>query len=188
MHVHAIVFSAWVGLLAVQAALVSQGKVGVHRRVGRLGAGLLPIMVVTGLMTAVRGARDGWNPGGPYPDALSFMFVGIADMIVFTGLTSAGLALRGRPDLHKRLMLLGTIGGLMWPAIARMPLVAGRFGLMFGLLTGPRAGTGGPRLDCRGACSMADSHSRRRRARDVSLRVAVGNSAAWRSFAAWVIQ
>ena len=188
VHVHAIVFSAWAGLLVVQAALVSQGKVAVHRRVGRLGAGLLPIMVVTGLMTAVRGARDGWNPGGPYPDALSFMFVGIADMIVFTGLTSAGLALRGRPDLHKRLMLLGTIGGLMWPAITRMPLVAGRFGLMFGLLTAlvlaPAvrdwiAGARARWLTLTVGVGVLATFP---------LRVAVGNSAEWRSFAAWVIQ
>jgi hypothetical protein len=32
-------------------------------------------------------------------------------------------------------MVLGTMGGLMWPAITRMPVVAGRFPLMFALLS-----------------------------------------------------
>jgi hypothetical protein len=146
------------------------------------------VMVVTGLSTAVRGARDGWNPGGPYPDALSFMFVGIADIAVFTALTTGGLVWRSRPDVHKRLMLLGTIGGLMWPAITRMPLVAGRFPLMFGLLTVLVL-----------APAVHDFFTRSR-ARWLSLgiglgvlatfplRVAIGNSVAWRAFAAWLIE
>jgi hypothetical protein len=50
--------------------------------------------------------------------------VNVADLLVFAFLTAAGLALRSRPEIHKRLMLLGTIGGLMWPAITRMPVVA----------------------------------------------------------------
>ena len=188
MHVHALLFSGWVGLLVVQAALVSRDRVATHRRLGRLGMGLLPIMLATGLLTSVKGARDGWNPGGPFPDALSFMFVGIADIAVFTALTAAGLALRGRPDFHKRLMLLGTIGGLMWPAITRMPVVAGRVPLMFGLLTALVL-----------APAVRDVLARSR-ARWLSLgvglgvlatfplRTAIGNSDAWRAFAAWLIE
>lgn len=63
------------------------------------------------------------------------MIVGVADIAVFTGLAVAGLAWRRRPDVHKRLMLLATLGGLMWPAITRMPIVAGRFVPMFALLS-----------------------------------------------------
>ena len=36
--------------------------------------------------------------------------------------------------MHKRLMFLGTIGGLAWPAIVRMPYIAPRPGAMFGVL------------------------------------------------------
>jgi hypothetical protein len=188
VHVHAVLFSGWVGLLVVQAGLVSVGNVTTHRQLGRVGAGLMMVMVLTGLLTATRGARDGWNPGGPYPDALSFMFVGIADVTVFTVLTASGLAWRNRPDVHKRLMLLGTIGGLMWPAITRMPIIAGRFPLMFALLTTLVL-----------APAVRDFLARSR-ARWLSLgvgvavlatfpvRIAIGNSAAWRAFAAWVVQ
>jgi hypothetical protein len=188
VHVHAVLFSVWVGLLVVQATLVSLDHVTTHRRLGRVGAGLVPVMVLTGLSTAVRGARDGWNPGGPYPDALSFMFVGIADIAVFAALTAGGLVWRNRPDVHKRLMLLGTIGGLMWPAITRMPLVAGRFPSMFGLLT------------VLVLAPAARDFLSRSRARWLSLgiglgvlatfplRVAIGTSVAWRAFAAWVIE
>jgi hypothetical protein len=188
VHVHAVLFSVWVGLLVVQATLVSLGHVTTHRRLGHVGAGLVPVMVVTGLSTAVRGARDGWNPGGPYPDALSFMFVGIADVAVFAVLAAGGLVWRSRPDVHKRLMLLATIGGLMWPAITRMPLIAGRLPLMFGLLT------------MLVLAPAVHDFLTRSRARWLSLgiglgvlatfpiRVAIGNSVAWRAFAAWVIE
>jgi len=40
--------AGWVALLVVQAGLVSYGNGAVHRRVGRPGAGLLPVMVITG--------------------------------------------------------------------------------------------------------------------------------------------
>ena len=167
---------------------ISRGRLSIHRRLGRVGAGLVMVMVVTGLSTAVRGARDGWNPGGPYPDALSFMFVGIADMAVFSVLTTGGLVWRNRPDVHMRLMVLGTSGGLMWPAITRMPLVAGRFPLMFGLLT------------VLVLAPAVHDFLTRSRARWLSLgiglsvlatfplRVAIGNSVAWRTFAAWIIE
>jgi hypothetical protein len=91
-------------------------------------------------------------------------------------------------DAHKRLMLLATVGGLMWPAITGMPYVAGRPILMFGLF---------------GALVLASA------ARDILLRlrvhpvglrggltilavfpirVAIGLTGSWHAFAAWLIR
>jgi hypothetical protein len=134
LHVHAVVFSAWILLLTVQSSLVAAGRADIHRRLGIAGAILIPIMIVLGCLTAIRGGRDGWNPGGPYHDSLAFMVVGLADIAVFSTFAASGLYFRSRPDTHKRLMVLATVGGLMWPAITRMPYVAGHAPLMFGLL------------------------------------------------------
>ena len=187
VHLHAVAFSGWIVLLAIQGGLVARGRVATHRRLGRIAMGLLPLMLLTGLVTAVTGARAGWNPGGPYRDALSFMFVGVADLIVFTSLTAAGLAVRTRPEFHQRLMLLGTIGGLMWPAITRMPFVAGRLPLMFGLLAtlvlAPAIRDAVVKSPARwlslgvGLAILAT----------FPLRVAIGNSEAWRSLARWIV-
>jgi hypothetical protein len=186
IHLHAIVFSAWIFLFLAQSTLVAAGRTDIHRRLGLAGAVLLPVMIVLGCMTAVRGARDGWNPGGPYPDSLAFMVVGLADILVFSIFVGAGLYYRRRREVHKRLMLLGTLGGLMWPAITRMPLVAGRPALMFGLL-------GSLVL----ASAVRDFLSESR-VHPVSLwgavailaafplRVAIGLTPAWHSFAAWL--
>ena len=126
LHLHAALFTGWICCLVSQAALVTSGNVRLHRRLGRIGAVLIPLMVVVGLAAAVHGARTGFNPRGPYRDALSFMFVGVTDVFVFATLSATGLALTRRPDVHRRLMLLGTTGGLLWPAIARVPGIAGR--------------------------------------------------------------
>ena len=188
VHVHALLFSAWILLFLVQATLIAADRVHVHRRIGIVGAGLAPFMVSVGLMTAMRGARDGWNPGGPYRDSLAFMVVGVVDVLIFAGFVAAGLYFRRRPELHKRLMLLATVGGLMWPAITRMPYVAGRPIVMFTLL---------------GALVLASA------VRDVWLqspvrrvslaggllilaafpiRVAIGRTDNWHALAAWLIR
>lgn len=187
IHTHALVFTTWMLLFLVQNMLVAAGSIRVHRRLGVAGAVLAPVMTILGVLTAIRGAREGWNPGGPYPDSLSFMVVGFADIFVFSCFVAAGLYYRQRPEVHKRLMLLATVGGLMWPAITRMPFVATRPALMFGLL----------------AALVVAPAARDRfvfsRFHPVSLgggllilaafplRVLVGRSVLWHSFAAWLV-
>jgi|SRR5688572_18263830 len=120
VHLHATGFSVWILLLLVQVRLVAAGRTALHKRLGLVAAGLVPFLVVTGIMTAVHGAHGGWTPpGGPFADALGFMVVPLGDMVVFTGLVIPGLALRRRPGVHKRLMLFATIGALVPPATTR---------------------------------------------------------------------
>jgi hypothetical protein len=188
VHVHAVAFSTWMLLFLGQSTLVAAGRTDIHRRLGVAAAALVPVMIVLGLMTAIRGAKDGWNPGGPYPDALAFMIVGVTDIVIFSTFVLAGLGLRGRPDVHKRLMALGTVGGLMWPAITRMPYVAGRPIVMFSLL---------------GALVLALAARDRvvqGRIHPVSLwggllilaafpvRVAIGVTSGWHDLAAWLVR
>jgi len=134
VHVHAAVLSLWLVLLLAQTTLIATGRTDLHRRLGIAGAALLPVILVLGVVTALRGGRDGWNPGGPFADSLEFMIVGFGDIMLFTGFVAAALYYRRRPETHKRLMILGALGGLMWPAITRMPYVAPHTPAMFGLL------------------------------------------------------
>jgi hypothetical protein len=188
VHVHALVFTVWILLFLVQTTLIAAHRPHLHRRLGVAGAVLAFVMVIVGVMTAMKGARDGWNPGGPYPDSLAFLIVGLVDVLIFAGFVGAGLYFRRRSELHKRLMLLATVGGLMWPAITRMPYVAGRPMLMFGLL---------------GTLVLASAVRdfwQRSPVRVVSLlggllilaafpiRTAIGLSASWHAFATWLIR
>lgn len=187
VHLHATVFSLWVLLFCVQTTLVAAGHTALHRRLGVVGGLFAGAMVCLGVVTAIYGARRGHSPGGPFRDSLSFLIVGLTDIALFAGFVAAGFYYRRRREAHKRLMLLATIGGLMWPAITRLPYVRGQFLPMFGLIV--LLVLAGPIHDW----------ITRRRVHPVyiwggllilasfPLRRAIGNSEAWRSFAAWLI-
>src|SRR5215831_14228905 len=111
IHAHAIVSSSWLVLLVAQTTLVATGRTGIHRRLGIAGAAIAALIVVLGIMTAIRGARDGWNPGGPFADSLGFLVVTLGDISLFATFVGAGFAFRRDREAHKRLMILGTLGG-----------------------------------------------------------------------------
>jgi hypothetical protein len=187
VHLHAVVFSLWIVVFGAQAGLVAAGRVTMHRRLGMIAAWLIPAMIVLGVATAIRGARDGRNPGGPFPDALGFLIVGFADITVFGTLAAAGIWFRRRPDLHRRLMLFATLGGLMWPAITRLWFVAphlpAMLGLFAALVLAPTVRDFWLRSRTRWI-SLAVSVALLAR---FPLTAAIGNSDAWRRFAAWLV-
>jgi hypothetical protein len=118
LYVHAAMFTGWVLLFVVQAALVHVRHVAWHRRLGLTGAALGALMPVVGIATALvmtRLNRLGREFGGE-----SFLIVSFFDMLAF-GVTF-GLAMywRRRPEYHRRLMLMATCG-LTVAAFARFP-------------------------------------------------------------------
>lgn len=131
LHIHAAVFLGWTILLVVQSALISQGRFGVHRQLGVLGASLIPVMLVLGYMTAVFGARRGhpaWKipgqlppEGHPFADSLAFMTVPLGDLMLLAVFGAIAVWYRRRPQIHKRAMLLAGIGCMVPPAAGRIP-------------------------------------------------------------------
>lgn len=105
LHVHGIVFSAWVSLFLVQTLLIARGSRRLHRRLGWFGAGIAAAMVV--LVTAAlieQLRRVNGFPAPPLALALSAF-----DIVVFGVLVGAALYYRKRSDWHKRFMLSATI-------------------------------------------------------------------------------
>lgn len=121
LHLHGFLFSAWFVLLLVQIVLVAVGRTDLHRRVGVAGATLASIMVVVGVTAGIHAAKYGSLSTPPDVPRLVFLVVPIFDMIVFGSLTTAGLLYRRRPEYHKRLMMLATLG-ILTAAIARIQL------------------------------------------------------------------
>lgn len=119
LHAHGWVMTAWFALFAVQASLIASGNVKLHRRLGLFGACLAVAVVALGSTVAVHAARVGHGPPGIPP--ASFLLVPLTDMLVFTLLAGSGLLLRKRRDVHRRLMLLATLG-ILTAAIGRIPL------------------------------------------------------------------
>lgn len=105
LHVHGIVFSAWVSVFLVQTLLIARGSRRMHQRLGWIGAGIgagMVILVTAAVIEQLR--RVNGFPPPPLAVALSAF-----DIIVFGLLVGMALYLRKRSDWHKRLMLSATI-------------------------------------------------------------------------------
>jgi hypothetical protein len=127
LHLHGALFSAWIGVLVVQAGLVAARRIAWHRALGRGGAVLAGLVAAAataaGILTARREAAGGLDVA-----ARAFLTIPLFSMLVFSILVAAALACRFRPQAHKRLMLLATISVLDAP-IARWPGAPDAFGV-----------------------------------------------------------
>jgi hypothetical protein len=187
LHLHGIIFSAWIVLLLVQTALVASKRTGTHRRLGAAGAVLAALMVVVGTATAIIRAKIVEVPPGA-SSPLIFLTIPLGDMLVFAILVGAGFYFRRRVDVHKRLMLLATIS-ILPAAVARLPFD-------FIQQYGPLAFFGLSDLFVV-ACLLYDLASRGRFHRATvtgglllvashPLRLVVGNTQSWLTFADWL--
>jgi hypothetical protein len=185
---HGLAMTAWLLLFLVQVRLAATRRIAVHRRLGALGAVLLPVIVVLGVMAAQAAARRGFTPA-PQVTPLMFMAIPLVDVALFAALVGLALWNRRRPDVHKRLMLLGTLS-ILTPGIARIPFAplqhAGLpafFGLMLLVVV---------------ACIAIDTWRHRRLhpafgwggaavLLSVPARIAMSGTAWWAAFAGWLI-
>jgi hypothetical protein len=117
---HGLVMTSWLVIFITQALLVDAGRVGLHRKLGVLGAVIALLVLYTGIATGIDAGRRGASPAPDVP-ALMFMAIPLFDMPVFALLVGVALARRNRPDIHKRLMLLATLS-LLTPGIGRLPI------------------------------------------------------------------
>jgi hypothetical protein len=118
VHVHAMLFSAWVALFVVQTTLVARRKISVHRTIGAAGAVLALAMVCAGMMVAINAARRGATPPGLTP--LQFFAIPFFDMVLFAAFATCAIWHRKNKEAHKRFMLLAYVS-IITAAIARIP-------------------------------------------------------------------
>jgi hypothetical protein len=121
LHLHGIIMSAWCLLFAVQSFLIATHRVGVHRRLGIVGAVMAVLVVLAGAHATFEAtAREVHDH---VVGKFHFLFgLNLANLAVFAVLVAAALRLRTRPDFHKRLMLLATVT-MLAPAVARIVLL-----------------------------------------------------------------
>ena len=118
LHIHGAVFTLWMLVFAVQAALISAGRVQWHRSVGTVAFCLPPIMVVLGVIAAIDALHRGVRIGPLDPSvSATFPLIGISAFII---VIYAAWRARRRPDAHKRLILIATVA-LVGAAFGRFP-------------------------------------------------------------------
>lgn len=118
--VHGTIFTSWFVLYAVQTSLAAVGRIRWHRLLGWFGTVLAAAVVISGIYTAIGGARRGHLPVA-VPDSYAFLAVPMIDMLVFSTLVIPAILWRNRPATHKRLMLLATFS-MIGPPLQRLPL------------------------------------------------------------------
>lgn len=117
IHIHAIVFTIWMLLLATQVSLTSTNKINLHRSIGIIAFFFTPIMIVTGLMSSVDALKRKIAPG---LDELLFI-VNISMVLVFGVFIAFAYKMRSVPQSHKRLILMANIA-LTFAAFVRWPV------------------------------------------------------------------
>jgi hypothetical protein len=113
LHIHGLVFTAWILLYVAQTALISARRTDIHRAVGPIAVAIAIVMVPLGIATAIItkqvAAAQHLPPQGP---PLVFP---LGAIFTFAVLVGAGVAMRKRSAWHKRLMFLGTVAILTTP-------------------------------------------------------------------------
>jgi len=137
LHVHGAIVTAWFVWLVLQTSMVRSGRTATHRRLGVIGAVIAGLVVFAGPMATVgavgrlREAGFDWETdmsalpqvgveGVPMIRFMAQVVWGnFMSIVAFAGLVGAALVLRRHPDIHKRLILLASIG-IVGPALARI--------------------------------------------------------------------
>jgi hypothetical protein len=118
LHVHGAVFTLWMVLFVVQAGLISARRVAWHRSLGTVAFCLPPVMIILGVIAAID-ALGRKVMIGPLDPAVS-LAIPLIGIIGFSIVIFASWRARRKPDAHKRLILLATIG-LVEAAFGRFP-------------------------------------------------------------------
>jgi hypothetical protein len=123
---HGAAFTLWMAFFITQTSLVASGRTDIHRRLGIVGACLAAVLVGLGLYTVFDEFQSHILP--PFLPPATFLVLPIMSVATFGGLVLAAVLYRGRPEVHKRLMLLATIAAIL-PAMARILMRQGPFQL-----------------------------------------------------------
>ena len=120
IHLHGAAYSLWIVLFVTQTALVSARRLDLHRRLGIAAFIWACVMIVLGVLAATDALVRGAGPPGR--DPRSFFIVPIGDMLIFTTLIYFSFQNRTNPTVHKRLLVIATVG-LSVAAINRWPFL-----------------------------------------------------------------
>lgn len=118
LHIHALMFTVWIALGALQPALIAAGRPGAHRTLGWLGAGTALVVWLLGNMVAVDAIHRGYKGVG---DPYAFYAITFFSIQAFGLLVLLAILFRNRAEAHKRLMLLSS-AAILEAAFGRLPL------------------------------------------------------------------
>lgn len=122
LHLHGLMLTGWIVLFLVQTGLIAARRLTAHRRLGIAGAALAALAVITTYAAAFESAAQ--VRGGL--SSVDRLYSNLLLVTMFGLFVAAGVALRRRPDVHSRLMLLAMIAAVGPGANRAVVLLTGR--------------------------------------------------------------
>lgn len=110
IHIHALVGTLWLLAYIVQTHLVAAGNRALHMALGKAGALVALLFVVTGVLTFVAMTKIGIASADEF-QRYNAEILGVApviDLTLFTLLVGAALRLRKQPQAHKRFIYIAS--------------------------------------------------------------------------------
>ena len=117
IHLHGLLFSLWTLFFFAQTWLVASRQVMRHRAMGLIGISLATAMCIVGVLAAMRSMAKAAELGAGMMGQ-EFAIVSLSAIAFFGTVVALAIANVGRPETHKRLMLLATVS-ILQAAAAR---------------------------------------------------------------------
>lgn len=113
LHLHGWSFFLWLLLLPLQALLIAGRQRRLHMILGRWSMALVVVMTLTGVLVLTVRVEQAMRNGGP-PVWLLYGPLILSNLVLFVAFYAAGIrmALKGRLESHKRLIIVGSAIGL----------------------------------------------------------------------------
>lgn len=118
-YVHGSFTTLWVVLFCVQAFLIANKRIAVHRQMGIVGALVAIGVVGSGLAILHYVAVEYPQQGATLDQIAPLIWGNIAGLIAYSIFVGVGISLRSRAQFHKRLMLMATLT-MMGQPLARI--------------------------------------------------------------------
>lgn len=122
VHLHAVSQMGWLGFYSFQNALVVQGDLALHRRLGVFGTFYGAWLVLTGFALSFAVPLAG--RGGRAMPPTNLLAQNLVNILTFALMFAAAVSMRRHSDWHKRLMLCAVIV-LSMPGVGRITIMLG---------------------------------------------------------------
>lgn len=107
IYLHAIVFMGWIVLMIAQARLAATGRITQHMKLGTFGFAWGLLVLLVGWATAISRFGDRVE-AGDFAEAHNQLFAPLTDLLVFGPVLAAAWFYRRKPEIHKRLIVVGS--------------------------------------------------------------------------------
>jgi FtsH-binding integral membrane protein len=120
IHLHAVVFTAWMLLFLLQASLPSLGRPNLHRRIGRVAMAYGMVVALVGIAASILVPASRVAAGQmPLERASLVVLYNLTDIVTFGGFIAAAMYQRRRPESHRRLIICAVVA-LTGAAVGRV--------------------------------------------------------------------